>query len=168
MAAPASINATGKRKTAIARIYMRPGSGRILVNQRNFEEYFPMETTRNLVRKPLELVSVGVRFRYRGQRPGRRHRRAGRGGETRPEPGPGALQPRAARRPEKGRLPHPGRPHQRAEEIRPPGRPPRLPVLEALNSIQWPVVSARKTGIDNCWPGPGSCCSGLQNHLEFF
>ena len=62
MAAPASINATGKRKTAIARIYMRPGSGRILVNQRVFEEYFPMETTRNLVRKPLELVNVGAHF----------------------------------------------------------------------------------------------------------
>ena len=62
MAAPASINATGKRKTAIARIYMRPGSGRILANQRNFEEYFPMETTRNLVRKPLELVNVGADF----------------------------------------------------------------------------------------------------------
>jgi small subunit ribosomal protein S9 len=60
MAAPASINATGKRKTAIARVYLRPGSGRIVVNQRNFEEYFPMETTRNLVRKPLELVSVGA------------------------------------------------------------------------------------------------------------
>jgi small subunit ribosomal protein S9 len=62
MAAPASINATGKRKSAIARVYVRPGSGRILVNQRNFEEYFPMETTRNLVRKPLELVSVGADF----------------------------------------------------------------------------------------------------------
>ena len=62
MAAPASINATGKRKSAIARIYMRPGSGRILVNQRNFEEYFPMQTTRNLVRKPLELVNVGPDF----------------------------------------------------------------------------------------------------------
>ena len=62
MAAPASINATGKRKTAIARVYMRPGSGRILVNQRNFEEYFPMETTRNLVRKPLDLVNVGPDF----------------------------------------------------------------------------------------------------------
>ena len=62
MAAPASINATGKRKSAIARIYMRPGSGRILVNQRVFEVYFPMETTRNLVRKPLELVNVGSDF----------------------------------------------------------------------------------------------------------
>jgi small subunit ribosomal protein S9 len=62
MAAPASIHATGKRKTAIARVYLRPGSGRIVVNQRNFEEYFPMETTRNKVRKPLELVNVGFDF----------------------------------------------------------------------------------------------------------
>lgn len=62
MAAPASIHATGKRKTAIARVYLRPGSGRIVVNQRNFEEYFPMETTRNDVRKPLELVHVGFDF----------------------------------------------------------------------------------------------------------
>jgi small subunit ribosomal protein S9 len=62
MAAPASIHATGKRKTAIARVYLRPGSGQIVVNQRNFEEYFPMETTRNDVRKPLELVHVGFDF----------------------------------------------------------------------------------------------------------
>ena len=62
MAAPASIHASGKRKTAIARVYLRPGSGRILVNQRNFEEYFPRETTRNLVRQPLQLVNVGPEF----------------------------------------------------------------------------------------------------------
>ncbi len=62
MAAPASIHATGKRKSAIARIYMRPGNGQILVNQRNFEEYFPGETTRNLVKKPLLLVNVGSDF----------------------------------------------------------------------------------------------------------
>ena len=57
--AQASIHATGKRKSAIARIYLRPGNGRITVNERSFEDYFPMETTRNLVRKPLELVNVG-------------------------------------------------------------------------------------------------------------
>ncbi len=62
MAAPASIHATGKRKSAIARVYLRPGNGQILVNQRNFEEYFPMETTRNLVKKPLLLVNVGPDF----------------------------------------------------------------------------------------------------------
>ncbi|MCK9376391.1 MAG: 30S ribosomal protein S9 [Syntrophobacterales bacterium] len=59
MAEQASIHATGKRKSAIARVYMRPGNGRIIVNQREFENYFPMETTRNLVRKPLQLVNVG-------------------------------------------------------------------------------------------------------------
>ncbi len=62
MAAPINIHASGKRKSAIARVYLRPGSGRILVNQRNFEEYFPRETTRNLVRQPLQLVNVGPEF----------------------------------------------------------------------------------------------------------
>jgi small subunit ribosomal protein S9 len=59
MAEQGTIHATGKRKSAVARVYLRPGSGRIMVNQRSFEDYFPMETTRNLVRKPLQLVNVG-------------------------------------------------------------------------------------------------------------
>jgi len=59
MAEQTSIHATGKRKSAIARVYLRPGNGRIIVNQREFENYFPMETTRNLVRKPLLLVNIG-------------------------------------------------------------------------------------------------------------
>ncbi len=62
MAEPTSIHATGKRKSAVARVYLRPGSGRIMVNQRNFEDYFPMETTRNLVRKPLDLVNAAAEF----------------------------------------------------------------------------------------------------------
>jgi small subunit ribosomal protein S9 len=59
MAAEFSIHATGKRKSAVARVYLRPGSGGIRVNSRNFEDYFPMETTRNLVRQPLQLLNVG-------------------------------------------------------------------------------------------------------------
>ncbi len=59
MSATTSIMATGKRKSAIARIYLRPGNGRIIVNRRAFEDYFPMETTRNLVRQPLTLVNAG-------------------------------------------------------------------------------------------------------------
>ncbi len=59
MAELSKVQATGKRKSAIARVYLRPGSGRIMVNQRNFEDYFPLETTRNLVRQPLQLVNVG-------------------------------------------------------------------------------------------------------------
>ena len=70
MAEQGTINATGKRKSAVARVYLRPGSGRIVINQRELEEYFPMETTRNLVRKPLQLVNLGpeldVRVNVRG------------------------------------------------------------------------------------------------------
>jgi small subunit ribosomal protein S9 len=59
MAEKSDIRATGKRKSAIARVYLRPGNGRILVNQRDFEDYFPKVTTRNLVRQPLLLVNIG-------------------------------------------------------------------------------------------------------------
>ena len=59
MSATTNIIATGKRESAIARIYLRPGNGRIVVNHRTFEDYFPMETTRNRVRQPLSLVNAG-------------------------------------------------------------------------------------------------------------
>ncbi len=59
MAEAYNIHAVGKRKTAIARVYLRPGSGRIVVNQREFQEYFPLETTRNLARQPLTVVNAG-------------------------------------------------------------------------------------------------------------
>jgi small subunit ribosomal protein S9 len=59
MAEAFNVHAVGKRKSAVARVYLRPGSGRIVVNQRDFQEYFPVETTRNLARQPLALVNVG-------------------------------------------------------------------------------------------------------------
>jgi small subunit ribosomal protein S9 len=59
MAEAFNVHAVGKRKSAVARVYLRPGSGRIVVNQRDFQEYFPVETTRNLARQPLTLVNVG-------------------------------------------------------------------------------------------------------------
>jgi small subunit ribosomal protein S9 len=59
MAEAFNVHAVGKRKSAVARVYLRPGSGRIVVNQRDFQEYFPLETTRNLARQPLVLVNVG-------------------------------------------------------------------------------------------------------------
>jgi small subunit ribosomal protein S9 len=70
MAEQGTINATGKRKSAVARVYLRSGTGRIIVNQRELEVYFPMETTRNLVRKPLQLVNLeselDIRINVRG------------------------------------------------------------------------------------------------------
>jgi small subunit ribosomal protein S9 len=59
MAEAFNVHAVGKRKSAVARVYLRPGNGRIVVNQRDFQEYFPLETTRNLARQPLVLVNVG-------------------------------------------------------------------------------------------------------------
>lgn len=47
---------TGRRKTASARVYVKPGSGSITVNGRTLAEYFPRETSQMIVRQPLELV----------------------------------------------------------------------------------------------------------------
>jgi small subunit ribosomal protein S9 len=50
------INTSGRRKTSVARIYMKPGSGLIEVNGRKFEEYFPTEVLQIIVRQPLAIV----------------------------------------------------------------------------------------------------------------
>ncbi len=60
MAQSFNVHAVGKRKSAVARIYIRPGSGRIIINQRDFADYFPMETTRNLASQPLRLLNAGA------------------------------------------------------------------------------------------------------------
>ncbi len=46
--------ATGRRKEAVARVYLRPGSGKITVNRRDVEAYFPRETLKMILRQPLE------------------------------------------------------------------------------------------------------------------
>jgi len=51
------INTIGRRKTAVARIYMQPGDGKITINKRDLEQYFTVETLQNVVKKPLELVN---------------------------------------------------------------------------------------------------------------
>jgi small subunit ribosomal protein S9 len=53
---------TGRRKRAIARIFLRPGSGKITVNGRAFENYFPTEAGRMPVRQPLQTVEMTDRF----------------------------------------------------------------------------------------------------------
>ncbi|MEZ4407970.1 MAG: 30S ribosomal protein S9 [Polyangiales bacterium] len=50
--------ATGKRKTAVARVYLRPGTGNILVNQRPFDQYFPRQASQLLIQQPFELIEV--------------------------------------------------------------------------------------------------------------
>lgn len=54
--------ATGRRKTAIARVHLRPGNGQITVNGREFEEYFPTLTLQNQVVLPLSLTNTRQSF----------------------------------------------------------------------------------------------------------
>ncbi len=54
--------ATGKRKTSIARVWIKPGSGNITVNRRPIDEYFGRETSKMVVRQPLELTNNMGKF----------------------------------------------------------------------------------------------------------
>ena len=56
--------ATGKRKRAIARVYMKPGSGNIVVNKRSFEEYFPRPSLKMVIRQPLEITGKTNQFDF--------------------------------------------------------------------------------------------------------
>jgi small subunit ribosomal protein S9 len=51
-----SYSATGRRKTAIARVRLSPGSGKITVNGRSYEDYFPVTSFQGIVLKPLEIA----------------------------------------------------------------------------------------------------------------
>ena len=54
--------ATGRRKTSTARVFLRPGNGTITVNHREFTNYFPTETLRMNVRRPLVLTESIEKF----------------------------------------------------------------------------------------------------------
>ncbi len=53
---------TGRRKSSTARVFLRPGTGNILINKRSIEEFFSRETARMVVRQPLELVELLEKF----------------------------------------------------------------------------------------------------------
>lgn len=53
---------TGRRKSSKARVFMMPGEGNILVNDRPLDEYFGRETARMVVRQPLELTESSDKF----------------------------------------------------------------------------------------------------------
>ena len=56
--------ATGKRKSAIARVYMKAGSGNIVVNKRNYEEYFSRPSLKMIIRQPLDITGKNDQFDY--------------------------------------------------------------------------------------------------------
>lgn len=53
-----TVNAVGRRKTAVARVYLSEGKGNITVNKKSLEEYFPLATLQYVVKQPLELLGV--------------------------------------------------------------------------------------------------------------
>ncbi len=55
-------NATGRRKSSTAQIFLTPGKGLIKVNKREFDDYFPRPTLRMMIRQPLELTGTLNKF----------------------------------------------------------------------------------------------------------
>ncbi len=53
---------TGRRKTSTARVYLRPGTGEIRVNRKTFDEYFPNQALRMVIRQPLTLTDTASKF----------------------------------------------------------------------------------------------------------
>jgi small subunit ribosomal protein S9 len=53
---------TGRRKSAVARVYLRPGSGKLSVNKRDFEEYFPNRVLKMVIRQPLLITETADKF----------------------------------------------------------------------------------------------------------
>ena len=79
MATDTRTYATGKRKNAIARIWLKPGTGTITVNGKTADEYFERETSRMVLRQALELIEAVDQFDVLGHLLGRWEVRSGRG-----------------------------------------------------------------------------------------
>jgi small subunit ribosomal protein S9 len=56
--------ATGKRKCAIARVYMKEGSGLLTINKRNFDDYFTRDSLKMLIQQPLEMAGQKDKFDF--------------------------------------------------------------------------------------------------------
>ena len=145
MAALVQYLGTGRRKTAVARVFLRPGKGEITVNGRPSNEYFPTETARAMVRQPLLATETADKFDVliladgggvAGQ--------AGAAVWALPARS-GGVQRGTARHAEEARVPDPRSRAARAQEVRPEGRPQAVPVLQALSPCDtsgWPVFPA--------------------------
>ena len=57
-------HAVGRRKTSIARVYVKSGTGKMTVNKRNLDNYFPKATDRYLVNQPLNLINVTDKYDF--------------------------------------------------------------------------------------------------------
>ena len=60
--AAVSYYGTGRRKSSVARVYLVPGKGDIIINKRSIDDYFGLETLKLIVRQPLELTDMLGKF----------------------------------------------------------------------------------------------------------
>jgi len=117
MAELAQYRGTGKRKTSVARVILRPGDGTTWVNGRSLEDYFPRATLRKLALSPLEVADAEGRYDLR-PRPRRRDQRPGRRGASRDRARARRCRSGASRPAQAPGLPHPGCTQGRAQEGR--------------------------------------------------
>lgn len=62
MSAQTTYYGTGRRKSSTARVFLKKGSGKIIINERELDNYFGRVTFRNLVRQPLEVLDISAQF----------------------------------------------------------------------------------------------------------
>ena len=98
---------TGRRKHSVARVRVYNGTGKFIVNGRELDNYFGLDTLKLLARSPLVLTGTEGPVRHRCQRCWRRLLRPGRRYPPWSVPRSAAVQPRAAHHPEEGWLPDP-------------------------------------------------------------
>ncbi|QHQ60614.1 30S ribosomal protein S9 [Anaerocolumna sedimenticola] len=60
--AKAKYYGTGRRKSSIARVYLVPGTGKVIINKRSMDEYFGLETLKLIVRQPLVITDTVDKF----------------------------------------------------------------------------------------------------------
>lgn len=60
--ATARFYGTGRRKSSVARVYLTPGTGKVVINKRDMDDYFGLETLKVIVRQPLEATSTTDKF----------------------------------------------------------------------------------------------------------
>ncbi len=109
---------TGKRKNAIARVFLKPGEGTVTINGREFADYFPRETLRMIVEQPFDVLETRGQFDVSATVCGGGNLRAGGGRPARDLPRSAQRRRREPYPAQAGRLPHPRRAQEGAEEAR--------------------------------------------------
>ncbi len=140
--------ATGRRKDAVARVWLKPGSGKIVINGREQEVYFARPTLRLIINQVFDVTDR--RGQYDVEATVKGGGLSGQAGAVRHGISTGAdpLRAGAAHHGQARRLPHPRPARRRAQEVRPRQGPPQLPVLEALS---YTLTNHAKGGRD--YPG---------------